>query len=271
MSDDPTTDSTALAEHLALEESLFYVRDLVSRPERVPEEFDGESISRDGPPWRTIVHGLETDAFQMRARFERFARSADARGQAWLSHLLLASYSGKYGYREGGTHRMGFEEWAKGLTPPRKLEMFPLNTLKAAPSSMDGGEGCAVLALRNAPGHVPVGHDYLLYRLAELTPFLADAFFAEESHLDNMSEGEARETPKHGAPSYRIKVWCRGQFFEGGARFYGERYDVDSAISVLNSTLRALGETTRFVEFTEGRIACGNPAQLAARSNIDAY
>lgn len=230
MSASPRPDSSS-NDHVLTEEGLLYARRLSVQPAGVPPRFVARRISpEDAPPWRMIVHGLEVGAFEMRERFEESLAAAgvDLRLQAWLGHLVLACFSGRYGYRRGGPAREGFEAWANALGLHLEMAALPVPPEPLGPRPLPTGG--SLLAFSVEADHTPPGHDYLLFRLAGLSPSLNAAFFDEEAH-----EGV-----------YRLRAWVSGRVFEASAAVDGERYDVPSVVGLLNSTMRALGADERF-------------------------
>lgn len=221
-----------------------YADDFRVQPGRMPEAFSSELLSPErAPPWRMIVHGLETDAFRMRQRLQHSLALSHGRHRAWLNHLLLACYSGRYGYRSGGPHREDFEVWA--ISIGAVVEMAPLTSSTDTVGPQPIAAGVTGLSFPRSGDHEPPGHDYLLFRLAALCPPLCNAVFAQETRPSG----------------HRLLAWIAGESYEASAQLDGPRYDVAAVLGFLNSILRGMGQAERFAE-TKGGAICGAPQRL---------
>lgn len=131
-------------------------------------------------------------------------------------------------------------------------------------------------------GDFPNGHDALLFELAELAgPPLADALFAEIAPPLDLGEGrwlvaggEVDRLPDGLAAGdpYRLTGYLDGRAWEVDAQDFGDWYDLDQVIGLLNAMAIDRGAATRLVVLpTEDQTACvlaaPRPAILAGVSS----
>jgi hypothetical protein len=251
-----------LADHLVDEEGLVYTRDLVIRDETLPARFSASLLAEgpDGPPWNTVVTGLETDRLDMRSRFEIALSSANGRQRARLATALSACYSGAFGFRRDGEGRADFETWLEGLPIKRERGRHAPDQRSKEDAMRFERHGCRLISLNPATGHVPVGHDLLLSILAEADPALREARF------DELADFEPDDPAEDDVPSpYELRAWLGSRRYEADAYAYGDIADSISSIGFLNAILRSLGTVARFrLLGSDGELAAhGRPASLA--------
>lgn len=240
-----------LPEHLVHDEGTVYSRELAVRDEPVPERFAASPLveGAEGLTWHGLVTGLETNRSDMWERFEEALTTADPRQRARLSTSLSACYSGLFGFRSDGPGRDAFDAWVATLSIKPDRERAPVD----APES---GElaGCVHVPFGAGTGHFPVGHDLLLYLLAELDPILARAEFADIARFD--ADDDKRDVPS----PYTLQAWADGHVFEAPAHALGDTYDASAVVGFLNAVLRHTGGEARF------RLVDGGAAYGAAES-----
>lgn len=124
-------------------------------------------------------------------------------------------------------------------------------------------------------GEFPNGHDALLFELAELAgPPLADALFVEEAPPLGLGDGkwlvtggEVDRLPAGAAEGdpYRVTAYLGGRSFAIDAQDFGDWYDLDQTIGLLNAMAIDRGAEIRLVVLPgESQIACVLAAPRAA-------
>jgi hypothetical protein len=108
----------------------------------------------------------------------------------------------------------------------------------------------------------PNNHDGLLLELAMTAgPPLAAAVFEEQApplQLDNdtfvLGGQQVRKLPpgRHVGEPYRLRGWLEGRLFEVEAQDFGDWYDLDQVLGMLNAMAIELGADTRLVALATG-------------------
>ncbi|MBW2461013.1 MAG: hypothetical protein JRH11_05165 [Deltaproteobacteria bacterium] len=235
----------SLADHLFEDGGVVHARDLAVRDEALPPRFSASLLEEgpEGPPWNMIITGLETGRLEMRSRFESALATANARQRARMSTALSACYSGMFGFRRDGPGRTGFEAWAAALpiAPDRERAARDAGSSSNSLTELEPRQGCRFVTFSPETGHVPVGHDLLLYFLAEAQPALVDVRFDEVADFDpDVDRPEPAPSP------YTLHAWLAGRRYEAAAHAHGDHYDVLSAIGFLNSIMGRLGRGDRY-------------------------
>lgn len=238
MSETPMAQPTPrLPEHLIRDEGILYSRELAVRDESAPGRFAASPLveGAEGLTWHGLVTGLETNRANMRGRFEDALTQADPRQRARLSTSLSACYSGLFGFRSGGTGRDTFDGWVATLSIKPDRERALGDVRKPYETA-----GCVHVPFSPGTGHFPVGHDLLLYLLAEVDPILARAEFADIARFS--ADDDKRDVPS----PYTLRAWVGGHLFEAPAHALGDTYDASAVVGFLNAVLRHLGGEARF-------------------------
>ncbi|MFK8004227.1 MAG: hypothetical protein AB8H86_31970 [Polyangiales bacterium] len=248
-----------LPEHLVLDEGIVYSRELTVRDAAVPERFAASPLveGAEGLTWHGLVTGLETNRSGMWERFEDALTMADRRQRARLSTALSACYSGLFGFRSAGSGRDAFDAWVATLSikPDRERALIDV------PKSGDIA-GCVRLPFSPGTGHFPVGHDLLLYLLAEVESLLDGAEFADVARFDADKRTREELSP------YTLQAWTHGRVFEAPAHARGDTYDVPGVVGFFNAVLRDMGGEGRF-RLVDGGAAYGAAASLRALGRKD--
>ncbi len=116
-------------------------------------------------------------------------------------------------------------------------------------------------------GQFPNQHDRLLYDLAELAgPPLNVAFFEEEAPPFELADGSWMvggrkvDVPPLGIAEgtpYRLRAYLGGRQYETDAQDFGDWYDLDRVLGLLNAVATAQGATARAVTLpTSDQTAC---------------
>lgn len=155
------------------------------------------------------------------------------------------------------------------------LDRGPLLGGPEAPGVSPSAESAQELLVRSGPVHCfdvetgtfPNQHDALLFDLAELAgPAWAGALFAEDAPTFAIAEGrwlvdgtEVDRLPpgrQVGEP-YRLHAYVDGNDYQVEAQDFGDWYDLDQALGLLNAVAVGRGLETRFVALpTEDQMAC---------------
>lgn len=228
------------------EDGIAYVRDPVCVAEQAPARFRGPARPEDaeGPPWATLVFGLETGAHDMRARFLAALRADADAGRSLVRYgdALEAAFRRVFGGRGATPDAPGFLEFVRtahaAATRPEEREQLArgLRDFEAIP--MDERierAGARAVAFGVETGHVPADHPEVLYWLSALVPgWRAVSFDQEVTCDDDEDESSAR---------YELVAWCRGQAIRSAARNLGDYVDAWSCAGLVNVLLRDVVES----------------------------
>lgn len=214
------------------------------RTEVSPARFAGPLTceAAAGPPWATLVAGLESDLFGMRQRFEAAALAGLDRD--FLRRVLGTCYEGHFGTRASGPHRSGFEAWTRTLPEDLVAERPPTPEPTARESRLHK-LGYREVGWCFETGHVPADHDPYLYGFADHAAPLRGAFFEQQLMCDPEDDDVLAS---HGTEiAYTLRCWLGSRRYAAPAMGCGDFVDSISILGFLNAILHKLGDSTRFV------------------------
>jgi len=234
-------DGPELPTHVHLgADGIGYASDVSVENEPLPSFFEGpcRPDGPEGPPWATVVFGLETGYGTIRERFLA-SLNADAvagRDVVRYGDALESAFRETFGGRGATGAAPGFQSFLRSalakLTHQRARQELSrgLRELTERPSPDPFAKlGATAMRLGVETGHWPPDHPSLLYWLSSLVPGWHDVHFAQPS-------GNGDEQ----AECFVIEAWCNSRGARGRADNLGDFLDVWSCAGFANVLLRDL-------------------------------
>ena len=232
--------------HLQVDpDGIAYARDFTFREKSIPRRFSGPARPGDssGPPFTTVVFGLELGRFDMRERFLKALRRDASAGRPLVSYgdALGSAFRRIFGGRGTTADTPAFLDWLRGAIAeaahPGEREQLERG-LEERQGRFPEDERIAKLGARavsfdNETGHVPADHPELLYWISTLVPDWQGA------HFDQRVPRIIPDEPDpEGKASYVLQAWYAGQELRAPARNCGDYLDALSCAAFVNSILR---------------------------------
>lgn len=225
-------------------DGLYYARRLTVLQKSLPRHFAGPARPADaaGPPFTTVVFGLEMGRFDMRERFlKALRRDADAgRPLVRYGDALESAFRKIFGGRGSTVDAPAFLAWlhealAQAVHPGEReqLERGVRDLTPAPDDERITGVGARALAFDSETGHLPADHPELLYWISALIPGWEGAHFEQRVPRVISDEPDA-----DGKASYVLRAWYAGQELRAPAQNCGDYLDVWSCAAFVNSILR---------------------------------
>lgn len=249
-------------------DGIAYARQLRRVDEVLPDRFRGPARpeAASGPPWAALVFGLETGAFDMRARFLAALRDDAAAGRPLVRYgdALEAAFRRSYGGRGGTSDTPGFLEFVQaaraGAASEAEREQLARGLRDIEATVIDGRiaqAGAHAISFGLETGHWPADHPEVLYWLSALVPGLRDAHFAQVVDA-NGDEGDEESA------SFELVAWCVGLEITTPALNLGDFVDAWSCVGLINVLLRdVVGCDARVF------LRCEDEGALAVCGSID--
>jgi hypothetical protein len=231
-------DGPDLPRHIAMDDDgIAYANDVSFTDEPCPERFDGPARPDDplGPPWSTLVFGLETGRDRLRDRFLAALRedSAARRPLVRYGDALESAFREIFGGRGATADAPSFlafvreavaqspdaavrEQLARG---DRELFVRPVDERIAQ-------FGASAVSFATETGHWPADHPEVMYWLSALVP-------AWHVHF-----GQVVDLEEEAAESFGLEAWCSGKAIRSSVRNLGDHLDVWSCAGLVNVILR---------------------------------
>lgn len=224
--------------HVDIVRRVPYHREVRVTPAAPPARFAGPVVPRseDGPPWETIVFGVETDRFAMRERFVAQLRLEAAAGRdvEVYQHVLAGAFHRIFGGR-GTTHETpGFVTWLRGAAASER-DARVRACFEAALADRDDRPPRDGLVFDMETGHVPADHPAVLYWMSALVPGWEQVVFDQ---TDSPSEDSDPEAP------HAVHAWWAGRRFDAIADNLGDFVDPWSCAGLINVMLRDVARTS---------------------------
>lgn len=229
-----------LPEHVTLDaDDIAYAHGVTWSDELPPARFLGPARPDDlqGPPWATLVCGLESGQDRMRERFLAALREDAEAGLSLVRYgdALTSAFRDIFCGRGATADAPGFvafvqqaraqapdaatqEQLARG---DRALQVRPIDERIAR-----GGAGA--IAFNAESGHWPADHAEILYWFAALVSGWRDVHFGQ---------GDAEDEE---VAAFSLQAWCRGRLAQSTARNLGDFVDVWACAGFVNVLLRDL-------------------------------
>jgi hypothetical protein len=224
-------------------DGIAYARDFAVREKSIPRRFSGPARPGDsaGPPFTTVVFGLEMGRFDMRERFLRALRrdAGDGRPLTRYGDALESAFRETFGGRGSTADTPGFLAWLRGAidqasnSDERAQLTRGLRDTEARPEDARIAElGARSVSFGSETGHLPADHPELLYWLSSLVPDW------EGAHFQQTVPKAIDERDEDGTASYVLQAWYAGQELRAPARNCGDYLDVMSCAGFANRILR---------------------------------
>jgi hypothetical protein len=218
----------------------------------------------DGPPWATLMFGLETGRHDMRERFLAGLRADAAAGRDLTRYgdALDAAYSQLWGGRGPTIETPGFLAFVRAALAAdpdpairAELERGLHDLPPVARDDRFEAVGATYVGFAAETGHVPADHPSVLYWLSALVPDWTTVHFDQRApDLDQAFEGDPDGEP------IILEAWWAGQRFTAPAENRGDFVDPWSCAGLVNVILRDVARSsTRVVVHCvdEGVVAVG--------------
>jgi hypothetical protein len=233
-----------LPDHVSIDDDEISYADGVSvSDEPLPERFGGPARpdDPDGPPWTTLIFGLETGRYGLRDRFLTALR-ADAEAGRPLGRYgdaLEAAFRDIFGGRGATTDASSFLAFVRQALAaeagPAVREQLARGDRDLSAGTVDeriAHAGAAAFGFGTETGHWPADHAEVMYWMSALVP-------GWEVHFGQVVEESEDEEPK----SFVLEAWCGGRASRSSARDQGDYVDVWSCAAFVNTLLRDVVRT----------------------------
>src|SRR5262245_39129160 len=227
--------------HLLIDEDgIAYARDFTSRKRALPRRFSGPARPSHaaGPPFTTIVFGLETGRFDMRARFLETLREDARAGRPLVSHgnALESAFRLIFGGRGATADTPGFLTWLRGAigeaTSPEERDQLVRGMGEREGHVVDehlAKRGVRSVVFNSETGHMPSDHPEVLYWISDLVPDW------KAVHFDQLVDTNDDEL---GGSYHLLQAWYAGQELQAPAQNLGDFLDVHGCAGLANRILR---------------------------------
>ena len=224
-----------LPRHVTIDaEGIAYAKKVSITDEPCPRRFAGPARPEDpeGPPWATLIFGLETGRDGLRERFLTALREDAANNRTLVRYgdALEAAFREIFGGRGVTADAPGFLAFVR-----QALAQFPDSVAR---EQLARGDRALIvpsderLSFCTETGHWPADHPEVLYWLSALVP-------GWQVHFAQVAEDEEAE-------SFVLEAWCDQKAIRSPARNLGDFVDVWSCVGLMNVMLRdVLGSKLR--------------------------
>lgn len=237
-----------LPRHVSIDaDGIAYAKKVSITDEPCPRRFAGPARPEDpeGPPWATLIFGLETGRDHLRERFVTALRedAAENRSLVRYGDALESAFRETFGGRGATADAPGFLAFVR-----QAIAEFPDS---AAREQLARGDHALIvssderLSFSTETGHWPADHPEVLYWLSALVP-------GWQVHFAQIAEDEEAE-------SFVLEAWCDGKAIRSSARNLGDSVDVWSCAGLVNVILRDVLESDSRVF-----LACEDESALAS-------
>jgi hypothetical protein len=234
-------DGPLVPDHVTLDrDGVVYATTYERDEQDLPARFAGPARpdDDDGPPWATLVFGLETGRFDLRERFVEQLHADAAAGLPLERYgaALGSAFNHIFGGR-GATHdEPGFDAFVRAAiaatTDAAVRTQLQIGLREHDPAWSDPRferAGASALAFPLETGHVPADHPSVLYWMSALVPGWTNVLFDQIS--SEVDEIEAD-------PPHQLEAWWAGYHFRAPAENRGDFLDPWSCCGLINVILR---------------------------------